>query len=159
MTAKKSEEQKRVEGTARPDRQDPEPPRSEPGRAIPNPPRWLDRYGRAKWRELVPDLASRRLLTGSALDLLETLCSAYGDFRRYEKEARPGATYQAETGAGATIHRRRHEATLSLSARKEYTALAREFRQLVASAPPVDRIDPMDAFLERRQRASRSAVG
>jgi P27 family predicted phage terminase small subunit len=158
MVARKSEEQKRMEGTQRPDRALPEPPRSAVGTQAPSPPRWLDRYGKAKWREMVPDLESRQLLTGASLDLLETLCSAYGDYRRYEKASRPGASYETESReTGSVLHRRRPEAGLAMQARKEYTALARELRLMISAAPPLTRIDPMNDFLDGGRRGRSSA--
>jgi P27 family predicted phage terminase small subunit len=159
VTARKTKELKIVGGTERPDRPAPETPRSPEGQTAPNPPGWLDRYGRAKWRELVPELASRRMLTGDALSLLELLCEAWADFRRAQAVLRAGgASYEAATEAKTTLHRKRPEVDQARAARKEYASLLAQFSARIAGVVPDQHRDPMDEHLERRPRGRRSAA-
>ena len=160
MTARKPRELKLVEGTERPDRQVPRQPRSKPNAKAPRVPSWLDRYGQAKWRELIPELVSRQLLTGPALSLLELLCEAWADFRRSQAVVRKsGGSYAAATEAKAVMHRRRPEVEQARHARKEYAGLLSQFSTLIAGVEPVEERDPMDSYLERGRRGRRSTTG
>jgi P27 family predicted phage terminase small subunit len=159
MTARKSNVQKLFEGTDRPDRVAPEAPRSEAGKAAPKPPSWLGRYGMAKWRELVPELESRRLLTSDSLSLLELLCAAWADFRRAQAIVRRGGSYDAVTEAGAVMHRKHPEVDQARDARKEYAGLLDKLTRLLATAEPIGERDPLDDFLDRRPNGNRSASG
>jgi P27 family predicted phage terminase small subunit len=155
VTVRKSKQLKLVEGTARPDREPPAPPRSDPDGEMPKPPSWLDRYGRAKWRELVPELATRRMLTGDALSLLELLCEAWADFRRAQRILRKsGASYAADTEAKTTLHRKRPEVDQARAARKEYADLLAKFTQRISGVEPEEERDPMGDFLDRRRSGS-----
>ena len=162
MTARKSRALKVVEGTDRPDRRAPEPPRSASTKAPPAP-RWLDAYGRAKWLALVPELATRRLLTGDALSLLELLCEAWADFRRAQAIVRKrGASYSSKKGEeakGDTMLRRRPEVEQARHARKEYADLLAKFTKLLENVEPEDQRDPMDDFLEGGPRGRSRTTG
>lgn len=156
MTRRKPADLKLVDGTERPDRRPPAKPRSTPQARSPAAPEWLDDYGREKWAELVPELESRRLLTGPALSLLELLCEAWADFRRAQAIVREsGASYEAETEAKTVMHRRRPEVEQARHARKEYAALLGQFSALIADVEPAEDRDPMDDYLERGRRGRR----
>jgi P27 family predicted phage terminase small subunit len=162
MSARKPERLKLVEGTSRPDRKAPEPPRSKSS-AAPKAPGWLDNYGRAKWVQLVPELASRRLLTGDALSLLELLCEAWADFRRAQAVVRAnGGSYESkkgEEGKGDTMRRRVPEVEQARYARKEYADLLAKFAKLIEAVEPEERKDPMTDYLERGRRGRRRPTG
>lgn len=158
MTERTSEALKLVKGTSRPDRRAPEPPRSEETEPKP-PPEWLDEYGQAKWTELIPELASRKLQTGDALSLLELLCEAWADFRRAQAVVRQsGGSYEAATEAKAVMHRRRPEVEQARHARKEYADLLAKFSKLIENIEPAKHKDPLDGFLEGGPRGRRSAA-
>ncbi|HYI66369.1 MAG TPA: P27 family phage terminase small subunit [Candidatus Limnocylindrales bacterium] len=162
MTARTPERLKLLKGTARPDRKAPEPPRSATT-AAPKAPAWLDKYGRAKWTELVPELASRRLLTGDALSLLELLCEAWADFRRAQAVVRAsGGSYESkkgEEGKGDTMRRRVPEVEQARDARKEYARLLATFSALIANVQPDEQKDPLGKFLDGGPRGNRSSTG
>lgn len=90
---------KALEGTARPDRANPDepaPPLLEVGA---QPPAWLrDRRARAYWRELVPILSDARMLAMTDTTALVILAKAYGRWRAYEDflEAN-GETYDSKS--------------------------------------------------------------
>jgi len=162
MTERVPEKLKLVRGTARADRAAPQPPRSASTTA-PKPPDWLDEYGQAKWTELVPELASRRLLTGDALSLLELLCEAWADFRRAQAVVRAsGGSYESkkgEEGKGDTMRRRVPEVEQARDARKEYAGLLVKFSALIANVEPEQQKDPLDGFLDGGPRGRRSSTG
>lgn len=155
MSAKKPERLKVVQGTARPDRQAPQPPRSNAGAEVPEPPEWLDDHGTAKWRELIPDLANRQLLTGTALSLLELLCEAWSDYRAARSVIREsGSSYASKKGEeakGDTMMRKRPEVEIAQKAGAQYASLLQRFEQLIATVEPTKVQDPMHAFLEKRR--------
>lgn len=163
MTARKSKELKLVQGTERPDRVAPETPRSAPGLNTPRPPSWLDRYGKEKWHQLVPELASRRLLTGDALSLLERLCEAWGEYRRAQAVVRRlGASYESKKGEqaeGDAMFRKRPEVEQAQKAGATYDRLLERLSDRIAAVPPEQQKDPMADLLDRRPRGSRSAAG
>jgi P27 family predicted phage terminase small subunit len=76
---------KRIEGTARPDRANPEEPTPPAIEVGTEPPTWLrDRRARAYWRELVPVLSDARMLAMTDTTALVILAKAYGRWRAYE---------------------------------------------------------------------------
>ena len=161
MTNRAPAKLKALRGTERPDRQGPEPPRSPADAPIPDPPEWLDQHGVTKWRELVPDLASRRLLTGTALSLLELLCEAWSDYRAARGVIRAsGASYESkkgEEGKGDSMFRRRPEVDQARDAGKQYAQLLGRFEKLIEGVEPVEQRDPMDSLLEGRRGRRRAA--
>lgn len=163
MTERSSAQLRALRGTERPDRQAPEPPRSPANKAPPSPPSFLDRYGKAKWRELVPELASRRLLTGTALSLLELLCESWSDYRVAREVIRTGgasyASKKGEEAKGDTMMRKRPEVDQAAAAGRQYAALLARFEKLIESVAPTGGGDPMDELLEGGRRARRSAAG
>jgi P27 family predicted phage terminase small subunit len=162
MTQRKPSHLKALHGTERPDREKPAPPRSAAGATAPKPPSWLDAYGRQKWRELAPELEVRQLLTGDALALLELLCAAWSDFRHAQAVVRrAGGSYESKKGKegeGDTMHRKRPEVAQAQAARKDYAQLLAQFTARISGVEPVQERDPMDDFLARRRRGSRSAA-
>lgn len=54
--------------------------------AIPRPPAWLCKDGKAEWRRVVPPLVERRILTDADLGTLEAYCNAYGVMRTAQRE-------------------------------------------------------------------------
>lgn len=163
MSERKPRRLKAIQGTERPDRQLPEPPRSPENADIPLPPEWLDAAGRSKWQQLIPDLVSRRLLTGTALSLLEVLCEAWSDYRAARDVIRAsGASYvskKGEEGKGDDMFRARPEAAQARDAGKQYASLLARFEKLIEGVPPTDGGDPMDGLLERGRRGYRRAAG
>jgi P27 family predicted phage terminase small subunit len=161
MTDRTPTRLKAIRGTERADRKPAEPPRS-PETTIPDPPEWLDANGQSKWKQLVPELASRRLLTGTGLSLLEVLCEAWSDYRGARDVIRAsGASYaskKGEEGKGDTMMRRRPEVDQARDAGKQYASLLARFEKLIEGVEPVEKMDPMDQLLEGR-RGRRSAAG
>ena len=113
-------------------------------------------------RQLVPELASRRLLTGTALSLLEVLCEAWSDYRAARDVIRAsGASYESkkgEEGKGDTMMRRRPEVEIAQKAGAQYTQLLARFERLIDGVQPVDAGDPMDVLLDGGRRGRRSAA-
>jgi P27 family predicted phage terminase small subunit len=152
-----------IRGTNRKDREDPAPPSVGDEVPIPEAPEWLDAAGRRKWDQLLPELTSRRLHTGTGISLLELLCESWSDYRAARDViTKDGASYQSkkgEDGKGDTMHRRRPEVDLAANAGKQYAMLLSRFERLIEGVAKVEGGDPMDALLEGRTRGRRSAAG
>lgn len=161
MTERTPARLKAIRGTERPDRQPVPPPQSADDAAPPEPPEWLDAAGLSKWHQLLPELTSRRLLTGTALSLLELLCEAWSDYRAARAViAESGASYaskKGEEGKGDTMMRRRPEVDQARDAGKQFSTLLARFEKLIEGVEPADRRDPMEQLLEGR-RGRRSAA-
>jgi terminase small subunit-like protein len=147
------EQLKVVRGTSRKERQVPDVPRSPDNAELPDPPEWLDAYGAEKWRELVPGLGERQLLTGAALSLLEVLCEAYGSWRRAAAVTRGGVSYRKRVGkrsGGGYLNRARPESAVEISSRKEYMGLLGRYTTLLELPPKGSAASDFDNLLDDR---------
>lgn len=66
------------------------------------PPGWLSKHAKAEWRQVMPDLTRRRILTTADLSSLASYCIASGQVREMERViAKEGHVVQTERGPRA----------------------------------------------------------
>jgi P27 family predicted phage terminase small subunit len=87
---------KRLQGTFRKDRQNPNEPKLEPLEVAPAP-EWLDEYGRQCWEAHVPQLLNNRLLTSLGLFLFAAVCERWSTYRRATDELKTTLTHQTDS--------------------------------------------------------------
>lgn len=71
-----------VRGTDRPSRMNQAEVAFDPAQGPLEPPDWLNEFAKDYWREVVPQLQTKRVLSGVDLGALELLCHAYGQLRQ-----------------------------------------------------------------------------
>jgi P27 family predicted phage terminase small subunit len=163
---------KRLQGTDRADRanpNEPTPPLVEVGTL---PPVWIrDRHARAYWRELVPILTAARMLALTDTTALAILAKAYGRWRHYEDFIeRNGETYDSKASlavpaegekkpAGPTMLRPRPEVAMRDKAEDRLVYLLAKFGMTPSDRTHVSALpqlvgDPSEEFLRGRPRSA-----
>ena len=122
---------------------------------LPNPPDWLDRLAKLKWRKLAGELDRLGLLTVVDLDMFAAYCDAYSVYRRMKKIIRDnGETFTNDNGE----IKRRPETTIAKEAMMQMRALAAEFGLTPSSRSRIDfsQKEESDAkdFLQNTKRAT-----
>jgi len=116
-------------------------------------PKHLPESARALWRWLSPRLDEMQTLTQVDGPALELLCDAYAEYRTArEVITRDGATYEAVTEAGATMHRVRPEVAIASDAWRRVRAMLTEFGLTPSSRSKVSMLgavpnDPFEDYL------------
>ncbi len=146
---------KQLQGTARPDRLNPD----EPAPVVlqdAQPPAWLKGRARKAWRELAPVLTEMGVLTVADRAALALLCDTYGDYLALrETVEREGRTYTLTTKTGDIMPMPRPEVSIAADAWKRASAMLQQFRLTPASRSKVSateqvETDPFEQFLKGR---------
>ncbi len=70
-----------IQGTFRKHRAKRDEPKPEVLIGVPKPPKHLTRFGKAMWRQVIPELVKTMLISSLDLRTLEICCDAYGMYR------------------------------------------------------------------------------
>src|SRR6185503_2614702 len=87
---------KRLQGTFRKDRQNPDQPKPDPLKIAPAP-EWLDQYGRECWEAHVPHLLNNRLLTSLGIYMFAAVCERWSTYRRAVDDLKNGLTHMTDS--------------------------------------------------------------
>jgi len=114
-----------------------------------DPPQWLDRLGRAYWRELVPTLIRNRLYGEGDETSLAMLCQAYSDYRECVEQLRK----QGKTIDGKYGIKPNPLVVMAKQYAELHTRLCDHFGLTPASRSkmtldPIEEIDPLDDFIQ-----------
>jgi len=87
---------KRLQGTFRKDRENPDQPKPDPLKIAPAP-EWLDQYGRECWEAHVPHLLNNRLLTSLGIYMFAAVCERWSTYRRAVDDLKTGLTHMTDS--------------------------------------------------------------
>jgi P27 family predicted phage terminase small subunit len=147
---------KALDGTTRPDRDNPAEPKPPLARPREEPPTWLSGKSRHWWRRIQPLLARMQVLTKADPVALGLLCDALADYMAARADVvANGATYTTE-GKGGEMQRRRPEVDVMVEAWKRAKVMLTEFGLTPAARAKVSASDvgPADPLEEWEQGAA-----
>jgi P27 family predicted phage terminase small subunit len=145
MSHKKTTQQKRIEGTLRKDRLNPNEPTPAPG--IPKAPAHLSARARAAWKVLSERLDAIGVLTQADGLALEGLCEAYADLQQArESLAAHGGrvTYECTTKSGDVMYRSHPEVAMIADADRRVQTWLAKFGLTPADRSRVSAREPKD---------------
>lgn len=122
-------------------------PKPTPVVDVPNPPAWLNTYGKKAWKRLAPELERLGLLTVVDLEAFTAACQSYGIWVECEKffkkkdpmTSKPyGRTYEYTNKAGETNEIARPEVKIGQKALEHFRSFMTEFGLSPSSRAGID---------------------
>ena len=109
-----------------------------------DPPRWLNRHGKAAWRKLAPELEGSRVMAVSDSLALELLVDAYSEYRgAREVIMAHGPTYETKGRHGMQV-KRRPQVAIAADAWNRLSKMLTEFGLTPSSRT---RIEPLPSSM------------
>lgn len=146
---RKPTQQKVLQGTFRKDQENLNEPKYDPVRLDhADPPPYLNKYAKTYWKQYLPELIEKRIVTAQSLPAFEMLAQTFGDWKEAEyamthigKKKRSIAQYMAERGHAMN---KMPEWVMAKSARADFYRFASHFgltpsTQAKVSIPVIDK--------------------
>lgn len=129
-------------------------PKPAPTVKMPNPPAWMNTYGKKAWKRLAPELQRLGLLTVVDIETFSAACQCYGVWVECEKTLKKkGRTHSYTNKAKETNTIVRPEVKIGQKALDQFKSYMTEFglspasRTRIEVSSPGDEQDPMEALL------------